>query len=140
MDSVYKWSRIFAFVYVVFLFIVVSLPFAITMVKGIDDSTPAMLFSATVFLIPLVFSALSFRFMHKNETLKKKKIGLGIFTALSVGLLVFSLYQERQYQLMLAESQVLQDNQEAKMVSEALKKMIEEVEAENSLEQINIPE
>lgn len=140
MDSVYKWSRIFAFVYVVFLFIVVSLPFAITMVKGVDDSTPAMLFSATIFLIPLVFSALSFRFMHKNETLKKKKIGLGIFTALSVGLLVFSVYQERQYQLMLAQNEMIQQANEAKVVAETIKKMIEEVEAENSLEQTSIPE
>lgn len=140
MNLVYKWSRFFALIYVIFLFIVVTIPFAITILNGVDESTPALLMTATVFLIPLVFSALSFRFMHKNETEKKRKIGFGILVTLSIALLGFSFYQERQYQLMIAQNEMLQETHEAKMVSETLKRMIEEVEAENSLEQLNVPE
>ena len=41
---------------------------------------------------------------------------------------------------MIAQNEMLQETHEAKMVSETLKRMIEEVEAENSLEQLNVPE
>lgn len=141
MGSVYKWSRLIALIYVIFLFLVVSLPFALTLLNGVDDSTPAVLITSIAFLIPLVFSALSFRFMAKHESEKKKKIGLGILVVMSITLIAFSLYQERQHQkLMLAQQEALKRNNETKHISNTIKNMIEQIENENSLEQLHVPE
>lgn len=135
MEKVYWWSRWISLTFVIFLFMVVSLPFIIIAVKGTDESTNATLITALVFLIPLVFSALSFRFLHKNETKTKKRIGFGILVCMMLGLLIFSLYREHQYQTQLAAYEAQAETVKAKQMANTLRQMIEQAEIENSLEE-----
>jgi surface polysaccharide O-acyltransferase-like enzyme len=144
MDTIYKWARIVAIVFVVFLFMVTSLPFVIVMIQGVDSSTVATLVTSVIFLIPLFFIALAFRFMHKNESEKKKRIGLGIMIIFIVLLIGYSFFAEHQYQQHLAQQTeavtFLKDQSDKNKMAETLKYMIEQAEAQNSLEQKRINE
>lgn len=97
MDKVYFWARIMALVFVFFLVLVTSLPFVIVILTGVDDSTAPMLLTSTLFLIPLVFMALSYRFMHKGETKKKNKTGFVMFIFMLITLFVYSLFAEKAF-------------------------------------------
>ncbi len=138
MEDVYKWCRILAIVFVGFLMLVTALPYVIIALNGVDETTVPTLITATFFLIPLFFMALSVRFMHKNETTKKKRIGLAMFLTMMLLLLVFSLFRERQYQIQLAEARKQQALQQAEQqknnMAEAIKFFMDEAKKNNSLE------
>ena len=138
MEHVYKWCRILAIVFVGFLMLVTALPYVIIALNGVDETTVPALITATFFLIPLFFMALSVRFMHKNETTKKKRIGLAMFLTMMLLLLVFSLFRERQYQIQLAEARKQQALQQAEQqknnMAEAIKFFMDEAKKNNSLE------
>ncbi len=118
--------------------LVTALPYVIIALNGVDETTVPTLITATFFLIPLFFMALSVRFMHKNETTKKKRIGLAMFLTMMLLLLVFSLFRERQYQIQLAEARKQQALQQAEQqknnMAEAIKFFMDEAKKNNSLE------
>lgn len=89
-----KLARLVTAIFIFMTFIAASWPFIMIMIHGINATTSAMLLEHLPYLLVLVFLALSFRFMDKRETLKRRRIGLGMFFVIMTLVLIGSFYLE----------------------------------------------
>lgn len=131
-EFIYKIARIMSGAFIAFLVLVTTSPFVIVALKGVDESTVPMLFASLFFLVFLVFFALSFRFMSKKEPLRKRRIGLLIFSILMLSLFIYSLYAEKKRQeILLAQQHYLAIEKQInndKAIATALKGLFEDMD------------
>ncbi len=95
MEQIYKLARAVTGIFIAITFIAATWPYLMILIHGPNSQTISMLVEHLPYLIALVFLALSFRFMDKRESQKKRHIGLVMFMVLMTAILIGSFYLEK---------------------------------------------
>lgn len=131
MEAMYKWARIVTAIFIGITFLAATWPFIMILFVGINGQTLSMLIEHLPYLLILVFLALSYRFMDKKESHKKRRVGFYMFLVMMVTIFIGSIYVEK----ILVETERKQQL-EIQAMQEKHLKMLQENAINNAIQNI----